>query len=84
MKQRKDRAWNRRNTDSMTDVNPPIGLLTPEEAANYLNVSVRSLAKWRSTKEQLIEYIKIGSAVRYRLSSLDDYLARNTVDGEAA
>lgn len=53
-------------------------LITPDQAADHLNVSVRSLAKWRSTGENNIPYSKIGRCVRYRLSDLDAYIAKHS------
>lgn len=58
--------------------------LTPEQAANYLQVSVRTLAKWRSTYEVAIPFSKVGRCVRYRLADLQAYLSKhsfNSVEG---
>jgi predicted DNA-binding transcriptional regulator AlpA len=48
-------------------------LLTPKEAAKFLNLSTSWLAKSRTTGEGP-EFVKIGHAVRYRMSSLEKFL----------
>jgi len=53
-------------------------LVEPEQAAKYLCVSVRTLAKWRCTGENNIPYSKIGRCARYRISDLDAYIARHS------
>jgi excisionase family DNA binding protein len=52
----------------------PIRLFTTPEAAKYLNVSARTLQKWRQTGGGPM-YVKIGGAVRYPQSSFDQFLA---------
>jgi len=56
----------------------PDRLLNEKEAAAYLSVKPISLATWRCNKRYPIPYIKLGRAVRYRLSSLDAFLATIT------
>lgn len=41
-------------------------LLTPKEAAAYLQVTVGTLAVWRTTQRYPLAYIKVGRSVRYR------------------
>jgi excisionase family DNA binding protein len=53
-------------------------LVVPDQAADHLSVSVRTLAKWRSTGENNIPYTKIGRCVRYRLSDLDAYIQKHS------
>mgnify|MGYP003759957115 CR=1 FL=1 len=53
-------------------------LVTPDQAANHLSVSVRTLAKWRSTGFPNIPYVKVSRCVRYRLSDLDAYIAKHS------
>jgi len=52
--------------------------ITPEQAAKYLSVSVRTLAKWRSIGSPKIPYSKIGKCIRYNPSELDAYLTKHT------
>lgn len=53
-------------------------LNTPEQEAKRLNISERTLAKWRSIGSPGIPYIKIGRAVRYDPEKTDAYLARHS------
>ena len=50
----------------------PRELLTEEEAADYLQVRVKTLQQWRSGyhKKEKIPYLKVGRAVRYRKADL--------------
>jgi len=52
-------------------------LLTEKEAAEYLRIKVRQLYNWRISG--LIPYIRIGKALRYRKSAIDQTLARFTM-----
>jgi excisionase family DNA binding protein len=52
-------------------------LLTEKEAAEYLRIKVRQLYNWRVSG--LIPYIRIGKALRYRKSAIDQTLARFTL-----
>ena len=49
-------------------------LLSPSQAAEYLNLAVSSLAKWRVGGIGP-KYVKLGSAVRYRRADLDDWIS---------
>jgi len=53
-------------------------LVDEEEAAKFLNVSPRSMSKWRSTKEHGIPFVKIGRAVRYSIEDLESYIEKHT------
>lgn len=58
--------------------------LTPQQAAEFLNVSARTLAKWRSSGYPNLPYSKVGRCVRYKLHDLEAYLAKhsfNKVEG---
>ena len=52
-------------------------LLTEKEAAEYLRIKVRQLYNWRVSG--LIPFIRIGKALRYRKSAIDQALARFTM-----
>lgn len=59
-------------------------LITTEEAALYLGVSPRSLAKYRSTKEHGINFYRVGRSCRYSIADLDAYLSQNHFNGSEA
>ena len=54
-------------------------LLTRQEAAAYLNCRPQTLALWASTGRYSLPMVKVGRLVRYRRTSLDDFLERRTV-----
>ena len=46
-------------------------MLTPEEAAEFLQVSINTLSMWRSNQRYKLPYYKIGgNIVRYKLEDL--------------
>ena len=49
-------------------------LFTRKEAARYLRVSPGTLAVWDCTKRYNLRPLKVGRAVRYRKSDLDNFL----------
>lgn len=51
--------------------------LTIEQAAEYLNVTVRAIRNWIDDKR--IEYVKMGKYVRFRKEYLDSWVAKHTV-----
>jgi excisionase family DNA binding protein len=53
-------------------------LITEQEASTYLRVCRRSLYNWR--KAGLIPYIKLGKAVRFRVSEVEAAINRMTHD----
>jgi len=50
-------------------------LLDRKSAAKFLSVSPGTLAVWDCTKRYNLKPIKVGRAVRYRLSDLEDFLS---------
>lgn len=54
------------------DLNDP--LLNRKEAAKLLNVSPGTMAVWDCTKRYDLRPMKIGRAVRYRLSDINRFL----------
>ncbi len=75
---RKGRAWGRKSSLQSHNTITQNKNLTPDETAEFLNVSVRTLAKWRSIGSPCIPYSKIGRCIRYSLSDLETYLAEHT------
>lgn len=51
--------------------------LTIEQAAEYLNVTVRAVRNWIAFKK--IEHVKMGKYVRFRKEYLDQWVEKNTV-----
>jgi excisionase family DNA binding protein len=61
---------------------PPVprDLLTPEQAADYLQVSLQTLAGWRAKSNQnKLSFVKCGRAIRYRRSDLIEWLSKQKV-----
>jgi len=56
--------------------------LDTKEAAQLLGIRPQTLQLWRSTNRHPdLPYIKVGTAVRYRLSDLEAWMASRTVGG---
>lgn len=51
--------------------------LSIEQAAAYLNVTVRAIRNWIEDKR--IEHVKMGKYVRFRKQYLDSWVEKNTV-----
>ncbi len=58
-----------------TDLLRSTPLLTPQDVATRIGVSITTLATWRCTKRYALTYIKIGRLVRYRLSDVEAFEA---------
>lgn len=58
---------------------PAAPLLTPEQAAEFLSTTPGTLSVWRCTRRYDLPYVKVGRAVRYRLSDLEAFIAARTV-----
>lgn len=56
-------------------------LLTPRDAADYIGVTIATLAVWRCTGRYAIPYVKVGGRVRYRKTDLDAWLDSRLKDG---
>lgn len=53
----------------------PAELLTPEQAAQALGLSAKTLATWRSTGRHALPFIRCGARIRYRRADLVAWLA---------
>lgn len=53
-------------------------LLDEKKTAELLDVKPETLSVWRSTKRYALPYVKIGSKVRYRRSSVLKFIEANT------
>lgn len=67
---------------NLINTTPP--LLTREQAAKYLGVSVSALAAWACNKRYNLPMVRVGRLVKYRIQDLDEFINRNTIGGEAA
>jgi excisionase family DNA binding protein len=54
--------------------------LTPVQTAEYLGVTVETLALWRCVKRYPIPYARIGRAIRYKRADLDTFIESRTVN----
>jgi hypothetical protein len=62
---------------------PPESLLTEQELANYLKVSVETVRDWRKPgREGGPVYKKIQRSVRYDMRDVQKFLERATIDPE--
>lgn len=62
----------------MTTRTAPARLLSRAEAAEYLGLSVQTLAKW-AMEGQHLTFIKVGRHAKYRQGDLDRWIASRTV-----
>lgn len=53
-------------------------LLNQTEAADFLGLGVQTLEAWRCRRKGP-SYLKVGAAVRYRMSDLEKWLESRTV-----
>ena len=54
---------------------PPLALLTPRQAAAYLNTTISVLGNWRSMRRGP-RYHGANDFIRYRLGDLDQWVAQ--------
>ena len=52
----------------------PTDLLTPDQVATDLGLSLRTLAAWRSSRRSALPWVKVGRLVRYRRQDLAAWL----------
>ena len=52
-------------------------LLPPSIVASIIGVSLKTLANWRSSGRYHLPYVKVGSKVLYKISSVRKYIADN-------
>ena len=68
------------NSNNQTSIIDP--LITASDAAKLLNVALITLAVWRRSKIAGPAYVKVGKSVRYRLSAIQEFIDKNTVNTE--
>ena len=52
--------------------------MTDEQAAKYLGVKRQTLALWRCTGRYGLRFTRVGRAIRYSKSDLDEWLAERS------
>jgi excisionase family DNA binding protein len=57
-------------------------LLTVQEIADYLQVRPSTIYQW--THQGFIPHVKLGNRIRFRLSQVDRWLEKKTVEGRKA
>jgi excisionase family DNA binding protein len=62
--------------------NPQCGLLSVDDAAQYLGISPGTLRNWISMRR--IDYVKVGRLTRLAQPALDRYIMAHTVRAEVA
>jgi hypothetical protein len=58
---------------------PPDTLLRPVPAAVVVYSTAGTLAVWRSTKRYPLNFVRLGTKIFYRLSDLQEWIARSRV-----
>jgi len=66
------------STVTLATTSPRPELLTRDQAAAYLGVSVGTLAVWATTGRYSLPVVKVGRLVRYRRTDLDAWLDERT------
>jgi excisionase family DNA binding protein len=61
----------------------PSGLMTTQQAAEYLAIKPATLVVWRSTNRKNLAYVKVGGQVRYRRQDLDAFISNNLHNASA-
>ena len=61
----------------MREIQP--ALMTREEAAKYLGMSMATLATWVSKNPGRLPYVKMGRLAKYRKEDLDNFIEKNTI-----
>ncbi|MBF0612804.1 MAG: helix-turn-helix domain-containing protein [Magnetococcales bacterium] len=55
-------------------------LLTPDQAAEILEVSKATLNNWRCTGRYNLPFVKVGRAVRYSQEAIQAFIAKRTCE----
>jgi predicted DNA-binding transcriptional regulator AlpA len=67
----------------MATATHPSALVDEKVAAEILGITAGTLSVWRCTRRYPLPYVKVGRAVRYRLSDLEAYMQSRTVGAAA-
>lgn len=56
-----------------------VKLLTPAQTAELLQIDIRTLAVWRTTRRHKeLKFIKLGNRVRYRFTDVVEFIDAQT------
>lgn len=58
-------------------------LVDEKIAAEILGITAGTLSVWRCTRRYALPYLKIGRAVRYRVSDLEAFMESRTIGASA-
>lgn len=62
-----------RQDKALATLNPDV-LLSTDEAAAYLDLSSKTLARWRCEEPGKLPHIKVGRKCKYRISDLETFI----------
>ena len=63
----------------MATLTLPAPVVSEKEAAEILGVTPGTLSVWRCTRRYPLAYVKVGRAVRYRLTDIEAFMQSRTV-----
>lgn len=55
----------------------PQSLLNTAQAASFLGLEPGTLINWRSTRRQILPFVRLGRSIRYRQSDLEAFVEQN-------
>ncbi|PYF81554.1 helix-turn-helix protein [Marinomonas alcarazii] len=68
-----------KDRSNLISTNGKQGLLSRNEAAQFLGVRHQTLSTWACNGRYGLRYVKIGRRAMYRVSDLEDFLDRRTI-----
>lgn len=74
-------AGDRHSTTPMTPVRRELGLITPDELAGALGLSIATVDTWRS-RGGGPDYVRLGKCVHYRLDDVKRWILANLRRGD--
>lgn len=68
------------NTQQTSSLPRQDALLTRKQAADYLGIKESTLAVWACTKRYDLPVVRVGRLVKYRLTDLEAFVDRQTIN----